>query len=1017
MRGVTFTCGPFGPEGPTKIVLISLWMALRCLLLGVVGPCFLPAAEPEPKPTSPSGNYFFETISPKLGLSQADIITALQTRDGYLWVGSGSGLARFDGVRFVSFRLSNTPAFLSHLVSCLMEDRDGSLWIGTERGVIRYRDGEFTRVGAEEASVRAIVQDAAGRVWCGTFGQGLYVFEHGVLRRFDDANLPSPFISTLWADGGGRVWVGFTRAGGVSYFENGAFHRYFADGKLMGEVQAIAGTADGALWFGSRREGLSRLKDGTISTVGVREGGGGSQVYELRPARDGGLWVMTDLLQKVGPRAPFGIQTIAAPLSDRPGTVCEDHEGGTWICGRASGLVYGRLLPYRTISTEDGLPGNGVRSVAQDTQGNIWLSVLHGGLVEVTPDGRTVVLTETDGLPANDPEPVLATRDGAVWVGFSRGLYRLKGGTGRLIPHITGVGSLFESRDGTVWIGTNHNGVYRGRDDNFSHVDLGSAEELPFIASFAEAPDGTMFFGSWSDGLIRFQAGRAEVLSRSTGLPSNEVRTLYVDRVGRLWVGMRGRGLAVWENGRWMNPDRLAEAVGDQVNAIAEDDYGQLWLGTPGGVIWAPMSQLLAAARDGAPIPDLRVAEISDTHPPFVVRSGKQPIVCRTNEGELLFATRRGIFGVDPEHVGINRAAPPVQIERLASNGRAIALNVSPRIPAGSREISIDYTAISFVGSSRMQFRYKVDGYDSDWVDAGMRRTAIYTNLPPRDYVFRVKACNGDGVWNETGAALAFTVEPFFWQTWWFALSALVVFTTAIFAVARYVSFRRLQRRLQTLGQQAALDQERARIARDIHDDIGNRLTTISLLSGLAYRDRADPEKAGSHARVISSTVRQVTDSLDEIVWAVNPRNDTLPHLINYLGQFAVQFLSTAGIECHADIPDHPPVYGLSADVRHNLFLVVKEALNNVVRHAGATEVTLRIGCEPDALIIVVSDNGRGFAGGRAAAGADGLRNMEQRMAEIGGTFQIESGPGAGTRVTLTCAAPTERSGGNLPLV
>jgi signal transduction histidine kinase/ligand-binding sensor domain-containing protein len=975
------------------------------------------AAETNAPGPKASGNYFFETISPKLGLSQADIITALQTKDGYLWVGSGSGLARFDGVRFVSFRLSNTPAFLSHLVSCLMEDSDGALWIGTERGVIRYRDGVFTRVGAEEASVRAIVQDAAGRIWCGTFGQGLYLYEHDVLRRFEDPNLPSPFISTLWADTAGRVWVGFTRAGGVSYFENGAFHRYFADGKLTSEIQAIAGTSDGALWFGSRRDGLLRLKDGAVTSPEAHEGVSSGQIYELRPARDGGLWIMTDILQKAAPRAPFAVQTIAAPLSDRPGTVCEDREGGTWICGRASGLVYGRLVPYRTISTEDGLPGNGVRSVAQDTQGNIWLSVLHGGLVEVTPDGRTIVRTEADGLPGNDPEPVLATRDGAVWAGFGRGIYQLKGGVGRLIPNIYGVGSLFESRDGTLWIGTNHNGLFSGRDGNFSHVDLGPIEELPFMTSFAEAPDGTMFVGSWSDGLIRIKDHKAELLTRATGLPSNEVRALYVDRVGRLWVGMRGRGLAVWENGRWMNPDRLAEAVGDQVNAIAEDDYGQLWLGTPGGVVWAPMSQLLAAARDPSLTPELRVAEISDTHPAFIIRSGKQPIVCRTNDGELLFATRRGVFGVDPEHVRNNRTPPPVQIERLASDGREISLNEPHRIPAGSREISIDYTAISFVGSSRMQFRYKVDGYDSDWVDAGMRRTAIYTNLPPRAYVFRVKACNSDGVWNETGAALAFTVEPFFWQTWWFALGVLVVFTTAIVAVARYVSFRRLQHRLRALGQQAALDRERARIARDIHDDIGNRLTTISLLSGLAFRDRADPEKAGGHARVISTTVRQVTDSLDEIVWAVNPRNDTVPHLINYLGQFAVQFLSTAGIQCQADIPDHPAARSLSADVRHNLFLVVKEALHNVVRHSGATEVTLRIRCEPESLVIVVADNGRGFTSGGEAAGADGLRNMEQRMAEIGGAFQIESTPGAGTRVTITCGAKTETVDRAPPLV
>jgi signal transduction histidine kinase len=303
-------------------------------------------------------------------------------------------------------------------------------------------------------------------------------------------------------------------------------------------------------------------------------------------------------------------------------------------------------------------------------------------------------------------------------------------------------------------------------------------------------------------------------------------------------------------------------------------------------------------------------------------------------------------------------------------------------------------------------FKYKAEGYDADWVDAGPRRTAIYTNLPPRDYVFRVKACNGDGIWNETGATLAFSVEPFFWQTWWFALATIVLFTSALVAVVRYVSVRRLQARLRLLAQQSALEKERTRIARDIHDDIGNRLTTISLLSKLAYRDRAEPEKTGDHARTIGTAVREVTDSLDEIVWAVNPRNDTLPHLVNYVCQFAVEFLKAAGIECHLEVPDHPPEHVLAADVRHNLFLAVKEALHNVVRHAQATDVTLAITCAGDTLAVSVTDNGRGFEAKPDAEGADGLRNMHQRMAEVGGTFAIAGATPAGTCVTLVYPLP-----------
>lgn len=954
-------------------------------------------------------HYFFEPISPRLGLSQADVVTALQTHDGYLWVGGGSGLARFDGARFVSYRLSNTPAFLNHLVYCLLEDREGTLWVGTERGVLRYRNGAFTRVGLDDASVRTMVEDRAGTLWCGTFGHGLYRIDRGEIRRVDDPALPSPSVTSLCVDATGRVLMAFGRTGGVVAYAGGTFAR-FRPAELGSEILAMAATADGTLWFGSRREGLFRLQGDTLARFGPRDGLASWQVYELRAARDGGLWVMSDTLQKVMPGSGFHIEGVAAPLADRPGSVCEDHEGGVWICGRSSGLIYGRRLPFRSLTTESGLPGNAVKSVTQDAAGNLWISIARDGVVKVGPDGKVVSWKEAPGWPGGEAEAILAARDGTIWVGFLRGLFEFRDGHGTLHPEILNVGGLFEASDGSIWAGTSRDGIFRGRHGRFEKIDLGLPETPTFITSFAETADGTIYAGTWTDGLLRIGPERKELLTRAHGLPSNEIRAVHVDGAGRLWVGMRGRGLAVLEAGRWLNPDALAEAVGDQVNAIAEDDQGHLWLGTPAGVIWAPLAAVLAAARDERALPELRMAEISDTQPTFVVRSGKQPIVCRTAGGELLFATRKGVIGVNPARIAVNRVVPPVGIERVTVDGRPMTSGAPLTLPAGTREVAIDYTGVSFVGSSRLRFRYRLDGYDPEWVEAGARRTAVYANLPPRRYAFRVKAGNADGVWNEQGAALAFTIEPFFWQTWWFGLAAVVLFTAAIAAIARYASFRRLQHRLRTMAQQAALDRERARIARDIHDDIGNRLTAISLLSRLTLRDRHAPEKIGGHAAAIGATARQVTDSLDEIVWAVNPRNDTLRHLIDYLGQYAVEFLQAAGIECQAELPDHPPEHTLAADVRHNLFLVVKEALHNVVRHAGASEVTLRVDVA-QRLTITVSDNGRGFDGAPVRDNADGLRNMRQRMAEIRGEFALVSAPGEGTRVTLTWSWPEPGAG------
>jgi signal transduction histidine kinase len=313
----------------------------------------------------------------------------------------------------------------------------------------------------------------------------------------------------------------------------------------------------------------------------------------------------------------------------------------------------------------------------------------------------------------------------------------------------------------------------------------------------------------------------------------------------------------------------------------------------------------------------------------------------------------------------------------------------------------LEFACLSFSSPENVNFRYRLVGFDEGWIEAGAQRSAAYPRLPAGSYRFEVMACNSSGIWNEMPAVIAFEVAPFLWQTWWFQAAALIAFTVAVTWTVRIVSYRRLHLKVRTLEEQAAVERERARIARDIHDDVGNRLTRILLLSGMAQRENGEPAKTAEHLRQISQSATEVTDSLDEIVWAVNPRNDTLPHLIDYVGKFAIEFLRTAGIESEVDLPERPPERSVPAEVRHNFFLGIKEALNNVVRHAGATRTTVRVSLEADEIRATVADNGRGFGAPPDSPTADGLRNMRTRMTEIGGRCEIESTPGAGTRVTF----------------
>ncbi|MGH7990952.1 MAG: ATP-binding protein, partial [Limisphaerales bacterium] len=460
----------------------------------------------------------------------------------------------------------------------------------------------------------------------------------------------------------------------------------------------------------------------------------------------------------------------------------------------------------------------------------------------------------------------------------------------------------------------------------------------------------------------------------------------------------------------------------DYISQIVADGHGWLWFGSDLGIFKIRQRNLEQAMEDN----NVRLRPILygknegltslealfSTAPPHVL-----PRAIHTQDGRVWLLTHTGIVVADPKLSPDDYSAPPVLLTRVAMDGQTVAsdggvaptqtianlkvLNVPLRLPPSYRHLEFDYTAFHFGAPENIRFRYQLVGLDDGWIDAETARHADYSRLTAGNYQFQVEACIGDGPWSEAPATLTFTVTPFFWQTWWFRIGALLLFTSSVIASVRYISFRRMRRRLRAVEQQAAIERERGRIARDIHDDLGNRLTKSQLLTGLAQRDRATSDKVSVHVRQISSSARQATDALDEIVWAINPRNDTLPHLINYLGQFAVEFLRTAGIRCRVDLPDHPLVKSVPSEVRHNLFLVIKESLNNIVCHAQATEASLIILVTDESISVIIEDNGCGFNGEVKNSEADGLDNMRQRMAEIGGQFQIKSSPGTGTWVSF----------------
>jgi signal transduction histidine kinase len=494
-----------------------------------------------------------------------------------------------------------------------------------------------------------------------------------------------------------------------------------------------------------------------------------------------------------------------------------------------------------------------------------------------------------------------------------------------------------------------------------------------------------------------------------------------------MWVSYGGIGLLRFKDGHVGQIGSEQGLFDDYISQIIADDHGWLWFASDHGIFKIRRQELEQAIDDHSihlrPIVygrnegliSLGAVFCSDL--PYVI-----PRAICTHDGRICLLMHTGIVVADPNVMPENFSAPPALLTRVAMDEQTIAAygdvglpqtvarlktsNAPLRLPPGHRHLEFDFTAFHFSAPENVHFRYQLVGFDNDWIGVKKERTASYSRLTAGNYQFRVEACIGDGPWSETPATLAFTVAPFFWQTLLFRLGALALFTVFVIAIVRYISFRRLQAEMRLLEHRVALDKERTRIARDLHDDLGGSLNSVALTLDIMQSKLAVLESTNGKIQHCSTMVRRAAKSVDEIIWAINPRNDTLRYMMDYISQSAVEFLHAANIPCRVDMPDNIPDRMVSPEARHNLLLVVKEALNNVTRHARASKVMVRITASESQVAITIEDNGCGFERAPDNASSDGLRNMRQRMEEIGGEFQLDSRVDAGTRVAFLYSWP-----------
>ena len=713
----------------------------------------------------PAKAYAFTSFSIEAGLPSDVAMSIMQTQDGYLWFGTESGLCRFDGVRFLVYRTATTPELGNNLIRTLYEDELGTLWIGTQGGLSRYRDGRIERVNEIAFPAVGLCGDGAGGVWIATDGGGVYRGRDGRVSAFAGPSLPEKTVAGVFCESNGRLWISFKKSPPLSY-DGQALQSLPPLGSEWGGVTRFHEAPRGTLWLGMTK-GLARLRDGQLKTFGRAAGLPAEGIASIKSDDQGRLWVVARGLFVAENTEADSFAAVGNPAGDTCRNIFQDREGSYWIGTAGNGVVRMRPSAFRNLPAGGASLNDSVRTITRDREGFLWTGLPGRGLMRVAPDGTATPIDTGAGRDA-DVWSVYAASDGAVWIGTRGSLFRWREGRLEKFPRPSAVRTIFEDRAGTMWFGPEIDGVLRYRDGQFTAMagTIGTAESVAM--AFAEDGDGALWIGT-NEELIRFKDEKTIAYRGGGQIPELAIRSIHPDRDGNLWIGTKRNGLVLFAQGRWFNPNGLREPFSDLVSEVVEDGVGNLWVGTPKGVMWAPKKDFLAIARGGFHEGKFRLVGAADGVRGGAVGYGSQPVSWKVGE-TLLFATRGGVIAAESGSIRRNEVAPLLRIEKIFVDGQAQPSAPEVTLPPGTRSLSIDYTALSFVQPAAISFRYQLVGYDPNWIEAGTRRTAYYTNLAPGEYRFRMLASNEDGKWNETDAHVVFVQRAWFYETWWFYL-------------------------------------------------------------------------------------------------------------------------------------------------------------------------------------------------------------------------------------------------------
>jgi len=994
------------PKPSHQILRACAGVLLKGLLAcAVVGQ---PKSQPE---------YQFDHWTTDDGLPQNAVNAILQTRDGYLWLATFDGLVRFDGSRFTVFNKGNTKGIGGNRFDRLFEDRHGALWAVTEDSwLVRYQAGDFNTYTPKEGlptwTLLQIEDDEGNLQILSRAGIAKWKYGRFVTYTVEEL-LPTP-PDAHWILYG-NILAKIDSSSLYLYYDGRFSTHSIQTGLPSREIFSVYKDQHSVIWLVTKDVGLVRLKDGNFTTYSQINSPPMNPYGPTLQDQKGNIWFAFD--EWLGRFRDGRITRYKPPPSfPTPGMTClyEDREGNFWI-GTGYGLYRAREVAISVFTQQDGLSSDNVYSIREDRAGSLWFGTWGRGVTKYQNGSFTHYQTK-DGLASDYITALYEDREGYTWIGTTFGLNRFKGGQLSRYPDPdglfgTGAWAIHQDRAGRFWFGTT-NGLIKLEAGRFTRYTTADGLAGNDVKAILEDRAGQLWFGTWG-GLTRYAEGRFKSYTEQDGLASDHIRTLYEDAEGIFWIGTYDGGLCRFNNDRFTRYTTNDGLFNNGVFQILEDDRGYFWMSCNKGVFRVARQELNDFAEGNVRSITSIAYGKKDGLLNVECNGGRQPAGWKTRDGRLWFPTAQGAAVIDPSRIELNRLPPALVIEEIRLDNETVANSSLIEIPPEKNgNLEIRYQGLSFVRPEQQRYRYRLVGIDPDWIEAGDRRAAYYSHLPPGDYAFTVIAANSDGVWNKTGKSVRVVVVAPVWRRWWFiSLTVVSILGLAAFAYRRRISRVEKEKLMQENFSRQLIESqesERKRIASELHDGLGQDLLVVKNCALHGLNMAQDASVTVKQFEEISTMTSQALEDVREIT------HDLRPYHLDRLGlKAALEFMieKIAGSSEIRFSSEIDTVAGLiPKDAEVHLYRIVQESVNNIVKHSGATAAKVTLKRDGGALELSIEDDGKGFKSNPSVANGSsrgfGLSSLSERVRILGGQELIDSIPGRGTKITVTIVLP-----------